>query len=82
MDLASRIDAMIVELHEAQARLVRAEQQLADGRSAVSARDLRLGGAHELARAQHDVEEARRLVDQASAALAAERAALPPAASH
>jgi hypothetical protein len=81
MDLASRIDAMIVELHDAEVRLERAERMLEQGRAAVTARDLRLGGAHELARAQHDVEEARRLVDEATAKLAVERAALvrPPA---
>ena len=82
MDLSSRIDAMIVELHEAEARLETAERMLAEGRAAVSARDLRLGGAHELARAQHDVEEARRLVDEATAALAAERAALAHPRAH
>jgi hypothetical protein len=82
MDLASRIDAMIVELHDAEARLERAERLLAEGRAAVTARDLRLGGAHELARAQHDVEEARRKVDEASAALALERAALSPPHAH
>ena len=82
MDLAARIERMLVELQDAEARLERAEQLLADGRAAVSARDLRLGGAHELARAQHDVIEARRLVTEATAALAHERDALPGPRAH
>ena len=82
MDLAARIDEMLIELHDAEARLERAEQLLADGRAAVSARDLRLGGAHELARAQHDVGEARKRVTEATAALEHERAALPARPAH
>ncbi len=78
MDLASRMDAMLLELRAAEARLTRAERMLAEGRASITARDARLGGAHELAQAQHDVEEARRLVDEASSALAQERAALSP----
>ena len=82
MDMAARIEEMLVELQDARARLERAEKLLADGRAAVSARDLRLGGAHELARAQHDVGEARRLVNEASAALENERDALPAPPAH
>lgn len=82
MDLTARIEEMLIELQDAQDRLARAEELLAAGRASVSARDLRLGGAHELARAQHDVAEARRLVTEAAAALEHERAALPAPPAH
>ena len=76
MDLASRIDEMLIELRQARTQLDRAEKLLADSRSGISARDARLGGAHELLRAHHRVEEARRLVGEASDALEIERASL------
>jgi hypothetical protein len=76
VDLPARIDEMLVELEQARAQLDRAEKLLADGRAAITARDARLGGAHELLRAHHQVQEARRLVEEASGALAAEKASL------
>ena len=82
MDLASRMDAMLLELRAAEARLAGAERLLVEGRANIGAREARLGGAHELAQAQHEVEEARRMVDEASTALAHERAALSSPAAH
>lgn len=82
MELADRIDAMLLELRDAQTKLERAERLLAEGRARITPRDARLGGAHELAHAQHEVEEARRLVDEATAALAVEKAALPVRLAH
>ena len=82
MDLVSRMDAMLVELRAAEARLAGAERLLEEGRASITAREARLGGAHELAQAQHDVEEARRMVDEACAALAHERAALSSPAAN
>ena len=76
MDLVSRIDELLIELRQARAQLDRAEKMLAHGRAGITARDARLGGAHELLRAHHRVEEARRLIDEASGALEIERAAL------
>ena len=76
MDLASRIDEMLIELRKARGQLDRAERLLADGRAGITARDARLGGAHELLRAHHQVQEARRLVEEASGALEMEKASL------
>jgi hypothetical protein len=76
MDLASRIDVLLIDLREAREKLDRAEKSLADGRASITARDARLGGAHELLRAHHRVQEARRLVDEASGALEIEKVSL------
>ena len=76
MDLASRIQEMLIELEKARGQLDRAERLLAEGRASITARDARLGGAHELLRAHHQVQEARRLVQEASGALEIERASL------
>jgi hypothetical protein len=76
VDLVSRIDGLLIELHQARAQLDRAEKLLADGRDSITARDARLGGAHELLRAHHQVQEARRLVEEASGALEIERVSL------
>jgi hypothetical protein len=76
VDLVSRIDELLIELRQARARLDHAEKLLADGRAGITARDARLGGAHELLRAHHEVEEARRLVEEASGALEIEKASL------
>ena len=76
MDLASRIDELLIELRQARAQLDRAERLLADSRAGITARDARLGGAHELLRAHHQVQEARRLVEEASGALETEKASL------
>lgn len=76
MDLPSRIDRLLVELGQARDQLDRAEKLLAEGRASITPRDARLGGAHELLNAHHRVEEARRLVQQASEALEMEKAAL------
>jgi hypothetical protein len=76
VDLASQIDELLIELRQASTQLDRAEKMLADGRAGITARDARLGGAHELLRAHHRVQEARRLIEEASGALEIERAAL------
>ena len=76
MDLVSRIDEMLIELRQARTQLDRAEKLLADGRAGITARDARLGGAHEILRAHHQVQEARRLIEEASGALELERASL------
>ena len=49
VDLGARIDELLIELRQARAQLDRAEKLLADGRAGITARDARLGGAHELA---------------------------------
>ena len=67
---------MLVELRQARTQLDRAEKLLADGRVGITARDARLGGAHEILRAHHQVQEARRLIEEASGALELEKAAL------
>jgi hypothetical protein len=82
MDLGARIEAMLLELDQARDRLAKVERLLADGRASITARDARLGGAHQLAQAQHAVDEARRLVTEASDALQVEMAALPPRPAH
>jgi hypothetical protein len=76
MDLVSRIDALLIELGQARAQLDRAEKLLADGRAGIAPRDARLGGAHEILRAHHQVQEARRLIAEASEALEMEKAEL------
>jgi hypothetical protein len=76
VDLCTRIEALLIELRQARADLDRAETLLAEARSTITARDARLGGAHELLRAQQRVEEARRLVTAASGALEMEKASL------
>jgi len=76
VDLAARIDALLVELRQARTQLDRAEKLLADGRAVITARDARLGGAHEISSAHHQVQEARRLIDEASGSLELERASL------
>lgn len=76
MDLASRIDELLIELRQARTQLDRAERLLADGRASITARDARLGGAHEILRAHHQVQEARRLIEEASGALEMEKASL------
>jgi len=76
VDLVSRIDALLIELRQARAQLDRAEKLLADGRASITPRDARLGGAHELLHAHHQVEEARRLVEEAAGALEFEKASL------
>jgi hypothetical protein len=76
VDLASRIDELLIELGQARTQLDRAEKLLAGGRASITARDARLGGAHELLRAHHQVQEARRLIEEASGALEIERASL------
>lgn len=76
MDLTSRIDALLIELRQARTQLDSAEKLLADGRAGITARDARLGGAHVILRAHHQVQEARRLVEEASGALETERASL------
>jgi hypothetical protein len=76
VDLVSRIDQLLIELRQARAQLDRAEKLLADGRASITPRDARLGGAHELQNAHHRVEEARRLVEEASGALEIEKASL------
>lgn len=76
MDLVSRIEELLIELRQARAKLDRAERLLAESRGTITARDARLGGAHVLLRAHHEVHEARRLVEEASGALETERASL------
>jgi len=76
MNLVGRIEQLLLELGQARAQLDRAGTLLADSRSGLSARDARLGGAHELLSASHKVEEARRLIDEASADLEIERLSL------
>jgi len=76
MDLASRIEELLVELRQARAQLDRAGGLLADSRAGITARDARLGGAHELLRAHHNVEEARRLIEEATSALEIEQKSL------
>ena len=76
MDLAERIDLLLAELTQARAQLDRAGRLLADSRSTITARDARLGGAHEVLSAHHKVDEARRLIDEARADLEIERASL------
>ena len=76
MDLTERIDLLLVELTQARAQLDRAGKLLADSRSTITARDARLGGAHEMLSAHHKVNEARRLIDEARAGLEIEKAAL------
>jgi hypothetical protein len=76
VDLVSRIDELLIELGQARRQLDRAETLLDDGRAGITARDARLGGAHALLRAHHQVQEARRLVDEASGALEIEKASV------
>ena len=76
MDLVTRFEALLIELRQARAQLDRAEGLLASSRAGITARDARLGGAHELQSAHHKIEEARRLVDEARADLEIERASL------
>jgi hypothetical protein len=80
MDLVARIEGLLVELGQARAQLDRAESLLAGSRSGITPRDARLGGAHELLAAHHKVQEARRLIDEATADLEIEKASLsdPP----
>ena len=82
MDLDARIEQMLLELEQAGERLATVERLLADGRASITARDARLGGAHELGHAQHAVDQARKLLGEASEALRAERDALPPRPAH
>ena len=70
------MDALLIELRQARAQLDRAEKMLAEGRAVITARDARLGGAHEILRAHHRVQEARRRIEEASGALEMEKAAL------
>jgi hypothetical protein len=76
MDLLERIERLLLELTQARAQLDRAGTLLAESRSGISARDARLGGAHELLSASHKVHEARRLIDEARADLDIERQSL------
>ncbi len=76
MDLVNRIESLLVELGQARAQLDRAESLLSDSRSGITARDARLGGAHELLAAHHKVQEARRLIDEARSDLEIEKATL------
>lgn len=76
MDIVSRIDELLIELRQARAQLDRAERLLADSRASITARAARLGGAHGFLSALHQVEEARRLLEEASGALEIEKATL------
>ena len=82
MDLVSRMEELLIELRQARAQLDRAEILLADRRSHITAREARLGGAHELLHAQHEVEEARRRVKEAAAALEIEKESLRDRPTH
>jgi len=76
MDLASRIEELLVELRQARAVMpARLSASRPPARSSW-ARDARLGGAHELLRAHHNVEEARRLIEEATSALEIEQKSL------
>jgi hypothetical protein len=77
MDLVTRFEALLIELRHARAQLDRAESLLSDSRAGITARDARLGGAHEILAAHHKVEEARRLIEEARADLEREKASLP-----
>jgi hypothetical protein len=76
MDLVGRIEQLLLELAQARAQLDKAGTLLAESRSGISARDARLGGAHEMLSASHKVDEARRLIDEARADLEIERQSL------
>jgi len=82
MDLVTRIEALLLDLRQAREQLDRADTMLADSRSGINARDARLGGAHELLSAHHKIEEARRLIDEASSDLEIEKASLSDRPAH